>query len=228
MTDPAGAGRTAAPAADGLRVAGLACVRAGRLVLRAVSTTLAAGQTLVVTGPNGVGKSSLLRVLAGLCPPYDGTVSLDGVDLAADPHLYRSRVGLVGHDLAIKPAETPREALVFWAAVATPDGGRAAAPDRALAAVGLDGLADLPGRYLSAGQRRRLALARLLVQGPRLWLLDEPSVGLDADGVARLQDMIVAHGRGGGLAVVSTHVGLDLPDIRRLTLDRDDRARVAA
>ena len=228
MTDTAGAAGALPLATDGFCVADLACVRAGRLVLHGVTFTLAAGQTLVVTGPNGAGKSSLLRVLAGLCPPYRGTVGLGGVDLATDPHRYRSLVGLVGHDLAIKAAETPREALRFWAAIAAAGSGGAVTIDEALVAVGLDRLADLPGRYLSAGQRRRLALARLLVRGARLWLLDEPSVGLDADGVARLQGMVAAHGEGGGLTVVSTHVDLALADVRRLTLGAGGGTQAAA
>ena len=148
---------------------------------------MAAGGALLLTGPNGSGKSTLLRLLAGLLRPAAGTLTWDGADALADLPAHARRVAYVGHQDAVKPALTAAENLRFAARL---DGGAVGA---ALATIGLEELADLPARMLSAGQRRRLALARLALSRAPLWLLDEPTLGLDAASVERFGAMLAAH-----------------------------------
>src|SRR5207248_3462743 len=133
-----------------------------------------------------------------------------------DPAGYRSAIHYVGHLDGAKPALTPREMLAFWAALR---GARRPATDAALAAFGLEGIADWPCRWLSAGQRRRLALARLIAAPAPVWLLDEPSAALDKDGEARLEAAIAAHRAAGGRVAVATHQPLAIPDAAVITLD---------
>ncbi len=202
----------------------LACVRGERgAIFAGLSFRLPAGGALLVTGPNGAGKSSLLRVLAGLLPAAEGEVLWDGVNVAADRAAHARRLRYVGHHDALKPGLTVRENLAFYARLW---GGEAGS---ALDALGLAPLADLPARVLSAGQRRRLALARLALGmpagddpgpggGAALWLLDEPSSGLDAASVARLGRLFERHRARGGLVVVTTHLPLPLPDAAELRL----------
>lgn len=191
---------------------GLACLRGGRLVFAGLSFRLGPGEALVLTGPNGSGKSSLLRRVAGLVPAFAGRLDWTGAP---------GSIAYLGHQDAVKPALTVREALRSWAAMAGAAAGEApigAAIDAAIAAVGLEGLDDLPGRYLSAGQRRRLALARLELGRAALWLLDEPTLGLDAASVARLEGRIARHRAAGGLVMLATHVPLALDGARGLAL----------
>ncbi|GGG19799.1 cytochrome c biogenesis ATP-binding export protein CcmA [Caldovatus sediminis] len=196
----------------------LACVRGERgAVFAGLSFRVPAGGALLVTGPNGAGKSSLLRVLAGLLPAAAGAVLWQGADIAADRAAHARRLRYVGHHDALKPGLTVRENLGFYARL----WGGEAGP--ALEAVGLAPLADLPVRVLSAGQRRRLALARLALGlpgdgGAALWLLDEPSSGLDAASVARLAGLFERHRARGGLVVAATHLPLPLPQAAELRL----------
>ncbi|WGF87366.1 heme ABC exporter ATP-binding protein CcmA [Marinivivus vitaminiproducens] len=193
-----------------LEVADLACDRAGRRVFEAVAFRLEPGQLLVLRGANGSGKSSLLRVLGGLVPASAGTIRLSD---EAVPGLI-GRCHYVGHAEPVKPRLTVRETLAFLARV---DGAAPERVDAALAGFGLDGLAGQRGQLLSAGQKRRAALARLLLGERSVWLLDEPEVGLDEQSRSRLAGHVQGHLATGGVAVVASH--LPLPIAGALVLD---------
>jgi len=187
----------------------LACVRGERLVFAGLDLALSPGGAVRLVGPNGAGKSSLLRLLAGLLPPARGRICWRGVPLHEDPPGFWDDLRYLGHHDAIKPVLTPREMLSFWA------GQFGAGPDRvdkALERLGLGMVAGWPGRLLSSGQRRRLGLARLAASPGRLWLLDEPTVGLDQAGQAVLESMLAAHRAAGGIVALSTHTPVNLPD----------------
>lgn len=198
-----------------LSVTNLVCERAGRPVIDALSFALAPGSALLLRGLNGAGKSTLLRALAGLLPLAGGGATLDGVSLADDPDDWTERIAFAGHLDAIKPQLTAGENLAFWAALF---GAPPGAVGAALAAMGLSLLADRPAAALSAGQKRRLGLARLALVPRRLWLLDEPTVSLDADAVSRLAALVRAHCAGGGMAVIATHLALGLDGAAELRL----------
>ncbi len=196
--------------------ADLRCVRGQRVVFDRLEFSLASGRALVLTGPNGSGKSSLLRLMAGLARPAAGRVCWDGAPISDDPEAHGARLHYVGHLDAVKPALGVRENLAMWSDLR--DGKTDV--DAALDRVGLSALAGLPARYLSAGQRRRLALARLFAAPAALWLLDEPSVALDRPSVAALIAAIAAHRASGGICVVSTNVDLAVDDAATLDLPR--------
>lgn len=180
----------------------LACWRGDRLVFRDVGFALGAGEALVITGGNGRGKSSLLRMVTGLLPPLSGRMLWEGADIRDDLAAHAQRFHYIGHQDAVKPSLSVREHLTYWAALA----GQAGAPvDQAMAAFHLDKLAARRGGELSAGQKRRLALARLGLETRPLWLLDEPTVALDRDGVRDLTEAIGAQCRAGGMVVIATH-----------------------
>lgn len=200
-----------------LKAEGIAAERGGRPVLAGIGFSLEAGTALSVTGPNGAGKSTLLRVIAGLLPPAAGRITLDPPD-AGDPEKpVAERAHYLGHADALKGALTLREMLECAAALS---GGadEGLDPAAALRRVALAHAEDLPCAYLSAGQRRRAALARLLVAPRPLWLLDEPTTALDAASQVRLTAIMADHLAGGGLIVAATHARLDLPGTRTLTL----------
>ncbi|WP_336760599.1 heme ABC exporter ATP-binding protein CcmA [Asaia sp. VD9] len=186
-------------------------IRGMRLVLDGTSLALSAGEALLLTGPNGSGKSTLLRVLAGLCPLQGGRLTMGGRD-GHDPEQALD-IAYLGHADALKPGLTLRENLTLEARLFGSD------MERALNALDLLDLADLPARLLSAGQKRRGALARILLRHARLWLLDEPSLGLDQRAIARLGTLMAAHRAAGGMIVATTHVPLPLPDARSLALN---------
>jgi heme exporter protein A len=194
----------------------LACRRGDRLVFAGLSCRVPAGGVLLLTGNNGSGKSSLLRVLATLLPAASGDLLWGQTPIRTDLPGYRAALHYVGHLDGLKPALTPRETLAYWAAQRGTKDPQVAA---AFAAVGLEHAAEWPCRWLSAGQRKRLALARLLVSPVSVWLLDEPSAALDRDGEARLAAMIAAHRTEGGRAVIATHMPLDIPGAATLSLD---------
>jgi heme exporter protein A len=208
----------ATPSAD-LVAEGLVCRRGERLVFARLSFRLPAGGALVVTGANGSGKSSLLRLVAGLFAPIAGRFLWGAAPLAADLTAHHARLHYVGHLDALKPAMTPREMLAFSAALRGQPSSPEPALERALAAFALDAIADWPCRWLSAGQRRRVALARLLVAPAPLWLLDEPTAGLDADSQARLEQIIATHRAAGGMVMLATHAPIALDAAASLSLD---------
>jgi heme exporter protein A len=191
----------------------LACRRGDRLVFAGLSFALGQGGALLITGPNGSGKTSLLRLMAGLSPPVSGLLSWEGTPLHEDPWAHRARLHFIGHQDAVKAPLTVAENLAFWAGM---HGG--AAVERALAEFGLLALAAWPCRLLSAGQRRRLALARLLASPAALWLLDEPASGLDAEALAHLLAALAEHRAAGGRVVLSSHTPLPLEGAGTLSL----------
>jgi heme exporter protein A len=217
-SEPIAAPVEAAPPSE-LVGEGLACRRGERMIFAGVSFRLACGGALFLTGANGSGKSSLLRLVAGLLRPAAGRLLWGGTAIAADPALHHARLHYVGHLDALKAAMTPREMLGYWASLRGYRLPRAApALDQALAAFGLDPIADWPCRWLSAGQRRRVALARLLAVPAPLWLLDEPTTALDEESQARLEAAIEKHRTGGGMAMIATHsaIALDVADVLNL------------
>ncbi len=183
----------------------LACRRGERLVFSGLSFRLEAGGALLVRGPNGSGKSSLLRLVATLIPAADGRLLWGGVPVESDLSRYRQSLHYVGHQDALKAALSPRETLALAASLR---GVRqpGAALERALEAFALDAVADWPNRWLSAGQRRRLALCRLFVAPAPLWLLDEPFSSLDPDNQRRLENALEAHREEGGRVILTTHL----------------------
>jgi heme exporter protein A len=195
-----------------LMVHDLACWRGERAVFSDLSFELSARGALLLTGANGAGKSSLLRVLAGLIPAAAGTLLWNGEDALADRVAHARRLRYVSHADALKPSLTARENLSFYARL---HGGEVV---QALAALGIAELADLPARILSSGQKRRLALARLALTPAPIWLLDEPTVGLDAASVERFGTLLAAHRAAGGVVIAATHLPLPLPDARELRL----------
>jgi heme exporter protein A len=170
-------------------------------VFRDLSFAVGAGRLLVVEGPNGAGKTSLLRLIAGFLEPEAGRITLDGI---TDAEERGGRVGWLGHHDAAKAQFTPSETLAFFQGLY----GVTADIAATLADVGLARVADLPCQYLSAGQKKRLALARLKICGRPLWLMDEPLAALDAQGKALAASMISAHCGSGGIAIVATHEAL--------------------
>ncbi|MEO0679317.1 MAG: heme ABC exporter ATP-binding protein CcmA [Pseudomonadota bacterium] len=182
----------------------LACRRGGRRVFEGVSLRIAAGEARLLRGPNGAGKSSLLRVLAGLTPAEAGSARLGEASLD-DGETWRERVALAGHLDAVKPALSVRENLAAWAAM---EGRGAATVEAALERFGLAALAGDPAQWCSAGQKRRLGLARLLVLRRPLWLLDEPTVSLDVGWTAVFAEAVRAHCAAGGLALAASHVDM--------------------
>jgi heme exporter protein A len=180
--------------------------RGGRLLFAQLSFSLAAGEALTVTGPNGAGKSSLLRAIAGLLPLAQGRVTLMG---AGDEGPAGLSAHYLGHADALKNALTATENLEFWGAMLGAPGAGVDAK-AALARLALGHVADLPVAYLSAGQRRRVALARLFMAERVLWLLDEPATALDAAAQARLTDMLRVHLGAGGMLIAATHAPLGL------------------
>ena len=204
----------------------LTIVRGDLVLARALSGTVRAGGALVVTGANGSGKSTLLRTLYGLAPPAAGGIALS---FAGDEAPVAENAHLLGHANAMKDDLSVRENLRFWAGVLSGGGGEGgedgertrdadALIGEAAGPLGLDRLLDLPFAYLSAGQRRRVALARLWVAPRPLWLLDEPTAALDAASERAVREMIEAHRAEGGMVVAATHVDLGLRDADGLAM----------
>jgi heme exporter protein A len=196
-----------------LNVTGLACRRGHKAIFSGIGFSVGGGDALLLLGPNGAGKSSLLRIIAGLLRPTAGQIVLEGGD---QERTIAEQAHYLGHQDALKPSLSIAENLRFWTQFLGAE--RGLAPPEALAAVGLIELADLPAGYLSAGQRRRLSLARLLCAKRPIWLLDEPSSALDANGQERLLGVMRAHLGEGGIILAATHapLGLAQPQVLRL------------
>ena len=200
---------------SGFEGRGLSCFRGGRLVFEGLDFALEAGGALLITGPNGSGKSSLLRLMAGLLQPSAGAFRWQGRPVADETEAYRAQLRYLGHLNATKPVLTVAENLRLDAGQA-PLGAEAMAA--ALDQFDLAHLAELPARLLSSGQQRRLALARLVAAPAALWLLDEPTVGLDRESQGRLSQAVARHRTSGGMVAVASHTDLDLPEAGRLEL----------
>ncbi len=196
----------------------LTCIRGDRMVFSGVDFAVESGGALVLTGANGSGKSSLLRLMAGLGQAAEGRIAWDGVGIDDSDEDHGSRLAYLGHADAVKPHLTVAENIEFWVTLRL--GGTAArdAVVAALKVLAIDHLADVPGRYLSAGQRRRVNLARVIAVGPRLWLLDEPTTALDRDTIARLEAAMADARAGGAMVVLSTHSNMALGDAKTLEL----------
>lgn len=195
----------------GLRADSLTLVRGERRLFADLSFTVGPGEALLLLGPNGTGKTSLLRLLAGLLKPEQGRVLWQDTPIDEDPEAFHRALSFAGHLDAVKPVLTVAENLQFWARL---HGGDRVA--EALDRFGLAALADIPARFLSAGQKRRLGLARIIAAPAHLWLLDEPTVSLDAGSVAALMAAVAAHRQAGGSVVAATHADLGLDDARSL------------
>jgi heme exporter protein A len=190
---------------------GLGCIRGGRVVFAGLDFAVASGEALAIVGRNGAGKTTLLRLVAGLLEATPGSrLELTGGTVEAT---IGEQAHYMGHRDALKPALSVRENLAFWYAFL---GGRDAPAASALDAVGLGELANLPAAYLSAGQRRRLALARLVAIPRPIWLLDEPTAALDSAGQQKLAELMGSHLAGGGLIMAATHgpLGIDARELR--------------
>ena len=182
-----------------LSASDLACRRGDRLLFARLSFALGSGSALQLAGSNGIGKSSLIRILAGLLPAFAGSVSREGA------------IALLDERPALDPHLPLGSALGFWQGIDGP-------ADNDAVRLGLGELMDVPVRYLSTGQKKRAALARMIGQKAPVWLLDEPLNGLDTRGVALVEELAAEHCRGGGIAVIASHQPFTLPDMQRIEL----------
>ncbi len=187
---------------------GLVCGRGGMALTRELTVSVVPGQCLLLRGSNGAGKTTVLLTLAGIVTPLQGSFGLEGADPEAGPQLH-----YCGHRNAVKPRLTVAENLDFWRAINGPTG---LTTEAALEEVGLGALSDLDAGYLSAGQSRRLALARLVVSLRPVWLLDEPTAALDVEGHDLVTRLLDRHLDMGGCAIAATHDPITLPDPARM------------
>jgi heme exporter protein A len=190
----------------------LSAERSGEIIFADLGFVIEAGGALIVTGPNGAGKSTLLRIIAGLLEPATGSVRLEGADAYPD---IKSACHYLGHQNAMKPALSVRENLAFWQAF---NGEARLDIDEALEVVGLNGTDHLPFGYLSTGQKRRISIAKLLVSHRPVWLLDEPTAGLDKVSEGRFAGLMRGHLEGGGIIVAATHLPLGLDGGKELRI----------
>lgn len=217
---PSSAEAAAAPAAALFEGRGLTCIRGERVVFAGLNFTLAPGEALLLLGPNGSGKSSFLRLLAGLIRPATGDLLWDGAPVRADREAHGGRSRYVGHLDAVKPVLSVAENVAFWVRTWNPDEGDVAgAVRRGLERFSMARLADVPGKMLSAGQKRRVNLARLVAAPAPLWLLDEPTTALDKASIRVLEEVVAEHRAAGGMVALSTHSDIALPGARTFHMD---------
>ena len=197
--------------------AGLVCVRGERTVFAGLDFTIAPGGALILIGPNGAGKSSLLRMMAGLLRPFAGAMKWDDADALDDIDDHGAKLHYVGHHDAVKPVLTAAENIRFWAGLR---GQGDEGLKRGLETFDIAHLYDVPGRFLSAGQKRRVNLARIIAAPAPLWLLDEPTTALDKATIKRLEAAIQAHRDQGGQVVLSTHADIVMPGAKVLDVSQ--------
>lgn len=205
-----------------LQLESISCERGERLLVEDLSLALRPKQGIRIEGPNGSGKTTLLRVIAGLSQQYTGRMSWNGLDLREDRSVMASDTLYIGHLAGVKALLTPFENLSWWSALHLLPSDAIDHKQQLLAAlakVGLHGFADTPCYRLSAGQQRRVALARLYLSQHCLWILDEPFTAIDVDGVRSLEQCIAAHLSDGGMALVTTHQSMEIEGISRCSLN---------
>lgn len=203
----------------------LVCIRGERLVFSTLDFSLESGGCLTLIGRNGAGKSSLLRMMAGLLRPAMGQMLWDGQPVSDDMDEHRERLHYVGHHDAIKPVLTVEENLKFWAGLRSDASEATANFKEALDVFSIAHLIDIPGRFLSAGQKRRANLARIIASKSPVWLLDEPTTALDKESIKQLEAIIEVHREKGGMVVLSTHSDMNIKDQQVLDVGSFTAAR---
>jgi len=201
---------TSPPVHEGLEIRNLSCSREDRTLFSGLNFHLTSGHAIQIEGPNGSGKTTLLRMLCGLRLPDEGGIYWNGGDINEERAAFLSNLNYIGHAHGVKGELTPLENLRVSQAMAARNNSLSL--DDALEKVGLFGFEDVPSRTLSAGQRRRVALARLLINPVPLWILDEPFTAIDIQGQKQIESMITEHVLGGGMAVLTSHHPLDLSE----------------
>lgn len=209
----------------GFRGQSLVCIRGERLVFSKLDFDLEPGGALVLVGRNGAGKSSLLRMMAGLLRPYSGEMFWNDAPIHDDMDDHRERIHYVGHHDAIKPVLSVKENLRFWAGLRSDAQQAERHMENALNVFDITHLMDVPGRFLSAGQKRRANLARILTSPAPIWLLDEPTTALDVQTIAKLEKAIETHRQSGGMVVLSTHSEMNLTNPTTLNVSDFTAAR---
>ncbi|WP_169544129.1 heme ABC exporter ATP-binding protein CcmA [Sneathiella aquimaris] len=199
-----------------LHVKNLSCIRQDRLIFRELDFSLSPGSVMWIKGKNGAGKSSLLRMIAGLLRPVEGDIFWNDQNVHADPDSFAGQFHFLGHQEPLKPVFTVYENLDFWSRF---HGGSRAAVDAAMDAFDLQRLRNTPARILSAGQKKRTNLARLIASPAPLWLLDEPLSSLDVHYIELFTHVLEAHVSAGGMALLATHQEIGIPSLRTLNLD---------
>jgi len=194
----------------------LACERDGRVLFAGLNATIDAGDLVQIEGPNGAGKTTLLRAITGLLPDYEGDILWRGQGIEQYRVQYLAELLFLGHLPGVKKTLSPRENLAFLSCLH--QGADMGAIDSSLEKVGLYGYEDVPGHQLSAGQLRRVALARLYLSHAPIWVLDEPFTAIDKQGVAKLEALFVEHAARGGCVILTTHQTPSLPKLKRIDL----------
>ncbi len=201
-----------------LELSGISCEREGRLLFSGLTSEIQLGEVVQIKGPNGSGKTSLLRILTGLSSDYDGSILYNGVDLKRSNLQFRSDLLYIGHSPGIKRSLTPSENLNWYLGQQPQSHNVKRTIEEALSEVGLLGYEDVPCFALSAGQLRRVSLARLFLSSAPVWILDEPFTAIDVDGVASLQQRFAEHVENGGIVILTTHQELSLTEVKFLNL----------